>query len=94
MESSPTTRPPPLRPMNAMNRPMPMPMARRRLTGMASITALRQAAKHQDEDHEAFEHDHGHGHAPVDRTLAEAQRVGHDGVDAHGPRPVPAAGWQ
>ena len=33
--------PPPLRPMKPIKRPMPMPMARRRSTGMASITALR-----------------------------------------------------
>ncbi len=42
VDSFATMTPPPFKPMNAMNSPMPMPMAWRRLTGMASMTALRK----------------------------------------------------
>ena len=42
VDSSAAMNPPPFSPMNAMNKPMPMPMARLRDTGMASMTALRK----------------------------------------------------
>ena len=42
VDSLATMMPPPLRPMNAMNKPMPMPIAWRKLTGIASMTALRK----------------------------------------------------
>lgn len=41
-----------------------------------------QAAKHQQQDEDAFQEHDGHGHAPV-HAEAEAQRIGDDGVDAH-----------
>ena len=41
VEASETITMPPFSPMNAMNRPMPMPMARRSPTGIASMMALR-----------------------------------------------------
>lgn len=82
VDSSAAMNPPPFSPMNAMNKPMPMPMARLRDTGMASMTAFTQAAKHQQQDEDAFQEHDGHGHAPV-HAEAEAQRIGDDGVDAH-----------
>ena len=42
VEESDARMPPPFRPMNATNRPMPIPMAWRSATGMASITASRK----------------------------------------------------
>ena len=42
VDSSAAMNPPPCSPMKAMNKPMPMPMAHLRDTGMASMTALRK----------------------------------------------------
>ena len=48
-------------PMNAMNSPIPTPIARRRSRGIASITASRSPSEHEREHEQPVEHDQPHG---------------------------------
>ena len=64
------TKPASTKPMNAMNRPMPTPIAVLSASGMASNTAVRKPVSTRTRDQEALEHDQAHGVGPGHLRLA------------------------
>ena len=69
------------RPRKMMNRPMPTPMARRRSTGMARVTASRSPSRTQARTMSAVEHDEAHRALPAAGRRRDLERD--EGVQPH-----------